>query len=294
MDRVLLVTSDQTFSAHMEKTINEVGLDISVCMHETELYDFLDGFKPSIVVVKGDNQDISSLAVGKVLRDRKYDGRVILILSKDQKVNPNDLNQVKMDFLLFEPVGAIKVVSHILDLMTEERDVIRKRLLKMVDGDKQFRKKEESFLVSSGKSLNQEITHVRGKIKSDSGYAHVKSGQNQAVDQDSQQVRSPDQISSEDLAKAGERIKTELKDNEVVLRSKIDRYNQAIQNIDIPLSTGHKKRHTQAKQKDLRKEHLVDPGQEKLDNLDAERKRFANALVKQDKSNAKQEKSKKK
>ncbi len=284
MDRVLLVTSDQTFSSHIEKTVNQIGLDVSVCMHETELYDFLNEFKPSIVVVKGDNQDISSLAVGKVLRDRKYDGRVILILDKDQKVNPDDLNQVKMDFLLFEPVGAIKVISHILDLMTEQRDVIRNRLLKMVDGDKQFRNKEESFLVSSGKSLNQEITHVRGKIKSDSGFSHVKGGQSHPQDQDKHISSIPDQLSAEDLVTAGERIKNELKQNEVGLRSKIDKYNQAIQNIDIPLSTGHKKRHTHAKQKDLRKEHLIDPGQEKLDNLDSERKKFANALMKKDKS----------
>lgn len=285
MDRVLLVTSDQSFSTHIAKTVNQIGLDVSVCVHEIELYDFLNEFKPSIVVVKGDNQDISSLAVGKVLRDRKYEGRVILILSKDQKVNPNDLNQVKMDFLLFEPVGAIKVISHILDLMTEQRDVIRNRLLKMVDGDKQFRNKEESFLVSSGKSLNQEVTHVRGMIKSDSGFSHIKGDQNHAEDQNSQQASfNPDQLNAEDLVAAGERIKSELKLNEVELRSKIDRYNQAIQNIDIPLSTGHKKRHTQVKQKDLRKELLVDPGQEKLDNLDSERKKFANALMKKDKS----------
>ncbi len=286
MDRVLLVTSDQTFSSHIEKTVNQIGLDVSVCMHETELYDFLNEFKPSIVVVKGDSQDISSLAVGKVLRDRKYDGRVILILDKDQKVDPNELNQVRMDFLLFEPVGAIKVVSHILDLMTEERDVIRSRLLKIADGDKQFRRKEESFLVSSGKSINQEITHVRGKIKKDSGFTHVKSN-NQPVGSDDIIINNPDQhpdeLSTDDLLATGERIKNELKQNEAELPSKIDRYNLTIQDIDIPLSTGHKKRHTSAKQKDLRKEHLIDPGQEKLDNLDSERKKFANALMKKDK-----------
>ena len=284
MDRVLLVTSDQTFSSHIEMTVNQIGLDVSVCMFETELYDFLNEFKPSIVVVKGDNQDISSLAVGKVLRDHKYDGRVILILGKDQKVDPNDLNQVKMDFLLFEPVGAIKVISHILDLMTEQRDVIRKRLLKMVEGDNQFRNKEESFLVSSGKSLNQEITHVRGKIKSDSGFSHIKGGQSHSEDHDKHVSANPEQLTADDLAAAGDRIKNELKQNEVGLRSKIDKYNKAIQNIDIPLSTRHKIRDTHSRQKVLREEHLIDPGQEKLDNLDSERKKFANALMKPDKS----------
>lgn len=269
MDRVLIVSEEVIFASHVEKTLMEVGFDVAIQSSEAGLDQAILNFSPHVVVVKGGSAKLSSLRVGQMLKETiKYQGKVILILNKNQNIDPNDINRVKMDYLLFEPVGAVKVVSHVLNLMTENRETIKNRLQKLADHDANFRKQEENFIVS-GKSVDQEMVHVTGKVKKDE-LTHVKS----------KEAIGPDSVSSEELQHIKADIEKELAENEALHRSKIEAYDSLIGNLDIDLKKGHKKRQTNDKQKALRKELLVDPGQEKLDSLDNDRRKFAVALMK--------------
>lgn len=265
MDRVLIVSEEVIFASHVEKTLKEVGFEAITHASETGLHEAILNFHPEILVVKGNSAKLSSLRVGRALKEIiKFHGKVILILNKNQNINPDELNRVKMDYLLFEPVGAVKVVSHVLNLMTEYREVIRTRLLKIAESDNNFRKQEEKFLVS-GKNVDQELIHVTGKVKKD-GFIHVKSEEALVNETELQHIKSD--------------ILSELKSNEALLKKKIETYNQAISKLDIDLKKGHQKKQTNEIQRKLRKELLVDPGQEKLDSLDNEKRKFATALMK--------------
>jgi DNA-binding response OmpR family regulator len=264
MDRVLLVTEEAVFSSHVEKTLIEVGFEVAIHTTEQALQEIILNFKPDIIVVKGGSTKLSSLRVGQTLKEViKFAGKVILILNKNQNIDPNDINRVKMDYLLFEPVGAVKVVSHVLNLMTEQREVIRGRLMKIAEHDANFRKQEEHFLVF-GKNIDQELVHVTGKLKKEET-AHVKTA---------------DALSPEELNHIKTQVMNELNANETMHKKKIEAYDLAIANLDVDLKEGHKKRQTNERQKALRKELVVDPGQEKLDSLDKERQKFAIALTK--------------
>lgn len=269
MDRVLIVSEEVIFASHVEKTLIEVGFDVAIQSSENGLTQAIENFHPHVLVVKGGSAKLSSLRVGQALKETiKYQGKVILILNKNQNIDPNDINRVKMDYLLFEPVGAVKVVSHVLNLMTENREAIKDRLQKIAESDTNFRKQEESFIIS-GKSVDQELVHVTGKIKKDE-LTHVKS----------KEVVSPEAISLDELQHIKANIDKELADNEALHHKKIEAYNNSIADINVDLKKGHKKRQTNNKQKALRKELLVDPGQEKLDSLDNDRRKFAVALIK--------------
>lgn len=264
MDRVLIVSEEVIFASHVEKTLLEVGFEVAIQSSENGLPQAIQNFNPALIVVKGGSAKLSSLRVGQTLKEVvKYQGKVILILNKNQNIDPNDINRVKMDYLLFEPVGAVKVVSHVLNLMPQNRDSIRDRLQKIAENDQNFRKQEEKFMVS-GKSVDQEMVHVTGKIKKD----------------DLTHVKSKDAVTPEELQHIKSGIDKELSENEALHHKKIEAYNSSIANINADLKKGHKKRHTNEKQKALRKELLVDPGQEKLDSLDDDRRKFAIALVK--------------
>lgn len=264
MDRVLIVSEEVIFASHVEKTLMEVGFDVAIQSSETGLQQAIQNFSPHVLVVKGASAKLSSLRVGQALKETiKYQGKVILILNKNQNVDPNDINRVKMDYLLFEPVGAVKVVSHVLNLLTENRETIKNRLQKLADHDVNFRKQEENFIVS-GKSVDQEMVHVTGKVKKDE-LTHVK---------------SKEAVSPEEMRHIKADIEKELADNEALHHKKIEAYDSLIGNLDVDLKKGHKKRQTNDKQKALRKELLVDPGQEKLDSLDNDRRKFAVALIK--------------
>lgn len=267
MDRVLIVSEEAVFASHVEKTLVEVGFEVALQNNESGMQQKILDFKPEIIVVKGGSAKLSSMRVGQTLKEViKYSGKVILILNKNQNIDPNDINRVKMDYLLFEPVGAVKVVSHVLNLMTEHKEAIRGRLQKIAENDKEFRSQEEKFMVS-GKSIDQEMVHVTGKVAK-TEVQHVKS-------KDAGSFES----TPEDLLHIKKQIEKELSDNEALHRTKIEAYNKDIGNIDVDLKKGLKKRQTNERQKALRKELLVDPGQEKLDSLDQERRKFAIALT---------------
>ncbi|MES2803433.1 MAG: hypothetical protein V4654_13140 [Bdellovibrionota bacterium] len=264
MDRVLIVSEEVVFASHVEKTLVQVGFEVALQNNEQGLQQKILDFKPEIIVVKGGSAKLSSMRVGQTLKEViKYAGKVILILNKNHNIDPNDINRVKMDYLLFEPVSTAKVVSHVLSLVTEHRDAIRGRLQKIADSDPSFRKQEENFLVS-GKSVDQEMIHVTGKVDK-TELIHVK---------------SKEALSPEEVQHIKAQFEKELSDNEALHHKKIEAYNSAIGNLDADLKKGHKTRHTNEKQKALRKELLVDPGQEKLDSLDQDRRKFANALMK--------------
>ncbi|AZZ36438.1 hypothetical protein CIK05_06420 [Bdellovibrio sp. qaytius] len=264
MDRVLIVSEEVVFASHVEKTLVEVGFEVALQNNENGLQQKILDFKPEIIVVKGGSAKLSSLRVGQTLKEViKYTGKVILILNKNQNIDPNDINRVKMDYLLFEPVGAVKVVSHVLNLMTEHKEAIRGRLNKIAENDQAFRDREEKFMVS-GKNADHEMVHVTGK----------------AAKTELTHVKSKEAVGPEEMQHIKNQIDKELIDNEALHAKKIEAYDNAISNLDVDLKVGHKKRQTNERQKALRKELLVDPGQEKLDSLDQERRRFATALMK--------------
>lgn len=263
MDRVLIVSEEAVFTSHVEKTLIEVGFEVALQNNESGLQQKIIDFRPELIVVKGGSAKLSSLRVGQFLKEViKYTGKVILILNKNQNIDPKNINRVKMDYLLFEPVGAVKVVSHVLNLMTEHKEAIRGRLQKIAENDKEFRSQEEKFMVS-GKSIDQEMFHVTGKVAK-TELMHVKNN---------------DVLSPEELQEIKNKIEKELAENKDLQHSKIEAFNRDIANLDIDLKNGLKKRQAIEKQKALRKELLVDPGAEKLESLDQERRKFAIALT---------------
>lgn len=270
MDRVLIVSEEVIFASHVEKTLREVGFEVAIQSTEVGLQQAILNFNPEVVIVKGSSAKLSTLRVGQVLKEvLNYKGKVILILNKNQNIDPNDINRVKMDYLLFEPVGAVKVVSHVLALMPEQRDLIRMRLQKLTESDSNFRKQEEMFTISgkvdSVRSDEQDTVHVTGMAPKAEDLNHIK---------------SKDAAEAIEMQHIKSNLKKELVDNEALSAKKIEAYNRAIGNLDVDLKKGLKKRQTNDKQKALRKVLLVDPGQEKLDSLDEDRRRFANALMK--------------
>lgn len=278
MDRVLIVSEEVIFASHIEKTLKEVGFEVAIQSSESGLLQALQNFNPEILVVKGASAKLSSLRVGKMLKEQpNFAGKVILILNKDQNIDPNDIANVKMDYLLFEPVGAVKVVSHVLSLIPEQKDAIRLRLQKLTESDSNFRKQEELFTVS-GKSQSEEkdVIHLAGQNEKNE-ITHV-TGAQQATEVT--HVTGDAGVTPEEMQQIKSKIEKELSANQAKYHEKIESYNKAIANLDVDLKVGHKKRQTNNKQKALRKQLLVDPGQEKLDSLDEDRRKFAIALTK--------------
>ncbi|MFN3455591.1 MAG: hypothetical protein ACK41T_11585 [Pseudobdellovibrio sp.] len=272
MDRVLIVSDDVAFIGHIENTLKQVGFEVAQQSNEVHLQLAIDSFTPEMIIVKGDTPKLSTLRVGQILKEVvDYKGKIILIMNTDQKIDPADFSALKMDYLLFEPVGAVKVISHVLNLMSGDREVVRKKLLNIAQSDSRFRENEGALLVSSGKSIEEELIYVTGYVD-DPTKMQVENISQQNINQPQNEL---------DIIKS--KFMQELTEKSSKYSNHIESYNKAIAHLNVDLKTGHNKKHTHSIQKKLRAEFIVDSGKDSMENLDRERRKFAVALVKKDK-----------
>ena len=302
MDRVLLACDQIQYATHIEMTLRKVGYDVEAMSTEYNLSEKLLTFNPDIIIVRGNSPKLMTLNMGIKLKDQlKYHGRLILIFSSDYKLSPDDLSRIKVDLLLFEPIGALKLANLILNLDPEKKELMQDRLLRLAETDQNFINQEQAYLVQHNLDIAQEIIQVQGSqkaeeqeivinddIAADFGKKNITSVVSTKSKSDSSEITivkgesvSPDQpIFS---AEYQNEVKNELTQSDTELPLRIDTYNHEINNIDQDLKKGLKKRQTTKIAKELRKDFMVDPGQEKLDSLDAAKRNFANALFKKKK-----------
>jgi DNA-binding response OmpR family regulator len=277
MDRVLIAIDQIQYASHLEMTLRKVGFDVEVIANEFNLSEKLLTFNPDMIIVRGQSAKLSAFNVGKKLKDHlKYSGRVIIILGQDQKISPEDLTKIRMDLLLFEPLGVLKLVMNILNLDPARKEMMQDRLLRMAETDSAFRSQEQSYLVSHGQDLDRELIQVQGKISDDDQDLLISDEVLEGFDSRHVQTKKaePETLSSE----YKQNLQAELAAGRDELSLRIDTYNHQIKKLDQDLKKGLNKRQTKSVLKKQRAELMVDPGQEKLDSLDQEKRKFAQAM----------------
>jgi len=299
MDRVLIAYDQIQQAAHIETTLRKVGYEVEAIANEFNLSERLLTFNPDIVIVRGNSPKLMTINVGKKLKENiKYVGKVVLVFPPDHKISPEDMAKVKVDLLLFEPLGAMQLVMKVLELEPERKEVMQERLLKMAQSDQVFRQQEQSYLVQYGVDLNTEIIKVQGasqnaKATAVSGRQGTAVGDRQFLQDPNKKnvAESSDQQIAEGSAESIEQnlvsedykqaLHAQLVQGQAELELRIDSYNNQIEKNDnskIDLRKSLKARHTRKVAKEQRAEFLVDPGQKKLDSLDKEKQRFVTAM----------------
>lgn len=307
MDRVLIAFDQIQQAGHLEMTLRKVGFDVETITNEFNLSEKLLSFNPDIIIARGQGPKLSAFNIGKKIKDNlKYSGKVILVLGADQKFSPEDLDKIKVDLLLFEPMGALKLATNILNIASVRKEAMLDRLLRMAETDTAFRTQEQAYLVSNGQDLDREIIKVQGnlsdtdddllisdQILEDFGSRKKITNLDVKKNDEPEQALTQPSVAVEVDATAtatateiqrAEDYKKELQ-NEIVgskeeLSLRIDTYNHQIKNIDQDLKKGLSRRQTKKINQKLRAEFMVDPGQETLDSLDTEKQKFAQALFK--------------
>ncbi len=301
MDRVLIAFDQIQLANHLEMTLRKVGFDVETITTEFNLSEKLLTFNPDIIIARGQSTKLSTFNIAKKLKDNlKYNGKVILVFGQDQKISPDELLKIRTDLLLFEPMGALKLTLNILNLDPERKELMQDRLLRMAETDPNFRAQEQSYLVSNGLDLDRELIRVQGKIETEDtdllisddaldDFTSLKSiaskneqqieplKQESGIDLKSKNRIIPELDVSEDFKKS---LNAELASSNDELSLRIDTYNHQIKKIDLDLQKSLKKRQTKTVVKKQRAELLVETDQKKLDDLDADKRKFANALFK--------------
>ena len=252
MDRVLLVIDNVQFSAHLENTLRKLGYVTDALQNEYNLTERVLSFNPDIIVSRGTSNRLSTMNVGKRLKDNlKFIGKVLLVFTPENAPDKSQMNNIKSDLILLEPASALKIAMSVLNLEVVEKAGMRDKLYKMVQDDAAFRAEEQSYLIQHGRSLEDELQTVRGAFNE----------------------------TTNDLGEIRLRVQNELSGYAVKQTAKIETYNQHIDKINIDLKKGLSKRKTKQENKENRKDWDI-PASKEAQDLDLARKEFTTELFK--------------
>ena len=287
MDRVLIASDDIQYVSHLEMTLRKVGFEVESITNEYNLPEKILSFNPDYFIAKGDSARVSSQSIGKKLKENnKFLGKIILVFSENHQSSPDDFIKLRMDLLLFEPIGAIKLVSELLSLTQFDREVMMDRLLRFAQTDGTFRNFENQVLKKTGQTVDSEIQIISSLLQpqqkeadelkmSESdvlGFTQAKVAGRTAKPSSEGQV--PESLILSEEYKNG--LKNELASLNGELPLRIDSYNQSIKDINQDLKKGLGKKITKLANKVMFQEY----SSEELKLQDEERKKFAKALLK--------------
>lgn len=257
MDRVLIVIDNIQFSGHLENTLRKVGYITETSQSEYNLSDKLLSFNPDVVVVRGTSTRLSTSNVAKKLKEaHKFHGKVILVFSRANRPDEDQIQKLKSDVVLEEPASALKIAVNILNLEQIDKSVMKEKLYKMTVEDAAFRTEEQSYLVQYGRTVEQEVINVK---------AHEQ-----------------EELVRNQLKQLNSKLKLEMQAKASSQRAKIESYNKQIDKIDMDLKKSLNKRKTKEENKENRKIwDISEP--ESVKDLDLERREFVNELFKKNK-----------
>ncbi|MBY0554186.1 hypothetical protein K2P97_06635 [bacterium] len=299
MDRVLLIIDDIQYSRHVEMTLRKVGFDVESINNEFNVGDTLLTFNPDYVVCRGNSSRLSTLNVGRKLKESntKFIGKVVLIFQEGLKVSPDDLIKLKMDLLLFEPISTLRLAVHLFSMSGGDFEFVKDKLLKFAITDNTFRNYEQQMLKYAGLTIDSEIQivssmdhlpaftsiqtteNVPAAVEKPNAVSIIKSD---AVENGSEPIVQEGAL---DLARTVYHAKSDSEPNDVPifpqpeelseqslkaineqiqtledeLPLRIESYNRAIGKVDQDLNMGLKKRQTKKASNKLHKD-LIDEG----------------------------------
>lgn len=280
MDRVLLINDDIQYAAHLEMALRKVGFDIETISNEFNLSEKLLTFNPDFIIAKGSSNRVSTLSVGKKLKESsKFQGKLVLVFSESQRPPPEELIKLRMDLLLFEPISTLRLVCQLVSLTKLDKDAVIDKLFRFAHTDQQFKNFEQQHLATFDLTIDSEIQLITHEfIKDDDKIViderDLRTFVNPNEDPNNVSIPSEEELVVSDAYK--DKLQQELKASSGELPLRIETYNRTINTIDQDLKKGLSKRQTRSSNKEIFSKTPLKEVQEQ----DEERKKFVRALLK--------------
>lgn len=168
-NRVLLVYDDFKELTQTEGYLKKTGFDVLTAQNERSLLDHLLGFRPEVIVCSGSTPRVSTLSVGKKLKDTlKYNGKVVLIVPKGIKVQPEVILKMKMNVLLEAPVDPERMIKVLAKLLALKENLLLEKLHRLQAQERNTLKADLASENKGSAMLRSEVG--RGKARAPSKY----------------------------------------------------------------------------------------------------------------------------
>ncbi len=165
MDKILLVYEDYADLMEVESALKKVGFNVLGLSSEYAVAEQILAFNPDVVVGSGRGGKVSSLGVGKRLKEMsRWAGKVVLIFQANFKPEPEELLRIRVDMLLEAPISPVRLVQILGKILGHDEEVLLGRLLKVMHVDANTR--SGGSLVTGGIAPEEEAIFVKGSLPS--------------------------------------------------------------------------------------------------------------------------------
>ena len=137
MNKILLVYEDYSDLMNVETSLKKVGFDVIGLTSEYTIADKILEFNPDLVVGAGKGGKVTSLGVGKRLKEMaRWQGKVVLLFPAGFKPSPQDLIKLRVDMILESPVAPNRLIQVFAKLLGHDEAMLLDRLgAKVVPGE---------------------------------------------------------------------------------------------------------------------------------------------------------------
>ncbi len=144
----------------VESTLKKVGFDVIGLSSEYAVAEQMLSFNPDVVIGSGRGGKVSSLGVGKRLKEMaRWPGKAVLIFPANFKPSPQDLIKIRVDMILEAPVAPLRILQVLAKLLGHDESLLLERLNK-------------SMHVESPQKTG--VTNVAGKAGTEAEAIYVK------------------------------------------------------------------------------------------------------------------------
>lgn len=137
MSKILLVYDDFAELNATELSLKKCNFDVIGLTNEYTLKDQIIAFNPEIVVGFGNSQRVSSISIGKKVKEMtRWAGKSVLIFPKNYDLPADELLRMRMDMLLESPISVIRLIQIICKLTKQDEKTIIEKLAKSFAKDR--------------------------------------------------------------------------------------------------------------------------------------------------------------
>jgi hypothetical protein len=140
--KILLVFEDYNELSNTEIYLKKIGFDVLGLSNEIIINDHLISFNPDIVVAFGKSQRVNTLSLGAKLKEnRKFLGKVVLVMPQGIKPGPQEISKLKMDALMEAPLDPFRVIQTLAKLGKLDTAMLIEKLKKATLSDPNLKSK---------------------------------------------------------------------------------------------------------------------------------------------------------
>ncbi len=171
MNRILLIYDDFAELNTVDYSLKKVGFDVISISSEFLIQEKILSFNPEIVIAYARGPKVTSIGVGKRLKDmNRWGGKVLLIFPQGNKPDPQDLIRTRMDLLLEAPIPVTRLIQILAKITNQDDQQLLEKLIKAAATES-----AEAQSQSNAQKIksDKENFYVGGKTKSDNDTQYV-------------------------------------------------------------------------------------------------------------------------